>query len=487
MDLKTNAFYCSDEIARILNCDSSIHSKDLSTMRKLLMDQGGEPWIHDFEGCLKEGGAWYNRIELKNNAEIRWVETQISAGLNEQGKVSILMGTFSDLSHQMGTEKELISTQNLLKTILDFMPGPVYSKATDGSYLFVNKKFLEAVNMKVKSPIGKTDYEIYHDDTAAKLRENDLEVISSLRVQESVEHVPHPDGSLRTYESYKFPTFDQFNEVQTVTGISFDVTEKLKFKRELEMERSRLIQTSKMTALGEMAGGIAHEINNPLAIIKGYTVRLKSLFFGGDDETSQKALKISEDILRAVERAGAIISGFRKFSRDSSHEGFRRVSVEKIIKDTIALCNARFAESQVIIDLDLQPELEVECQEVHISQVLMNFLSNALDATLEVNGGPDSKVLIKTRGHREKNRDWVRIQVHDWGEGFSAEAAERMTEPFYSTKIADGGTGLGLSISKSLVEKHKGRLQLASAEGPTIVEMLIPVNQVQAKETNCEK
>lgn len=477
MELKTGTFYCSDEIARILDCNIDPSSRDMETMQKIMESRGGQAWLSDFKRCLKEGGNWYNRLELTHNGSSRWVETQISANTSETGEVEMVMGTFGDLTSQMGTEHELISTQNLLKTILDFMPGPVYSKAPDGTYLFVNKQFLDAVNRKVDNPVGKTDYEIYHDDTAIKLRENDMEVMKARETQESVEHVPHPDGTLRTYESYKFPTFDQFGEVQTVTGISFDVTEKQKFKKELELERSRLIQASKMTALGEMAGGIAHEINNPLAIIRGYTVRLKSLFYGEADEKGQKALKITEDILRAVERTGTIIHGFRRFARDPSLESFKRVSVEKIVQDTVALCNARFAESQVLIRLDLQQGLEMECQEVHISQVLMNLLGNALDATLEEGRRPESSVVIKTLSHTEDGRDWIKLQVHDWGGGFSQEASERLTEPFYSTKTAEGGTGLGLSISKSLVEKHQGRLQLISAKGPTIVEMQIPVVQ----------
>lgn len=486
-NLKTNAFHCSDQLTRILPCDEDIHSRSIYSLLEIMKENGGETWLQDFQDCRELGGVYFSLLQFKSEDQVKWVEAKISSSKDEKGEIFLILGTFIDVTDQRGTEQELKSTQNLLKTILDYMPGPVYSKDSNGDYVFVNKRFMDSVNMKVIDPIGKNDFEIFDTETAAKLRKNDEEVVESRSVQESVEVVPHLDGSLRTYESFKFPTFDQFGIIQTVTGISFDVTEKQRIKSELELERSRLIQASKMTALGEMAGGVAHEINNPLAIIKGYTLRMKSMFYGEPGEKAEKSQKIADDILRAVERTEKIILGFRNFARDPSNEKFQKVSVEKVIRETMGLCNARFAEYQVELEEDLKQGLFVECLEVHISQVLVNLLGNALDATIEMGGEDSRRVLIKSNSFIEKGREYISIQVIDWGRGFAPEARRRFMEPFYSTKAPGKGTGLGLSISKGLVEKHNGKLILASDKAPTVLEVQLPVEQPVKDENDNEK
>lgn len=381
--------------------------------------------------------------------------------------------SISSQAQQAQLQTELANAQNMLQTILDAMPAPVYSKRYDGQYLFVNEEFLKNVKMNVTNPIGKTDYELFGPETAQIVRVNDERVMREKKRLEILEEVPHPDGSIRLYVSYKFPTFDQNQNVHTVTGISFDVTEKVRIQKELEIERSRLIQASKMSSLGEMAGGIAHEINNPLAIIKGYSLRLRSLFFESDHPIANRASQITEDILRAVDRTNKIIRGLRNFSRDASHEKLQTVCLKKLVVETVGLCRARFSELHVKLVKELDPNIRIECHEIQISQVILNLLSNALDATVEAQvEGDKRKVLIRTFYNPSEAK--AIIQVLDHGCGFRDGINERYFEPFFSTKEPGKGTGLGLSISQSLIKKHKGKISISSHRDPTIVTVELP-------------
>ncbi|MCB0406603.1 MAG: PAS domain S-box protein [Bdellovibrionales bacterium] len=447
-------------------------------------------FFDDIYNIVKSGEIWRGNIKMNaKDGSSFWMDLTISPIKNKESKIIGYLGIHYDVRVQKdiaekirASESQLkriqedwITTRNLLETILDYMPGPVYSKAKSGEYLFINKEFLNSVKMKVDDPIGKTDYDIFDKETAEALRKNDKEVMEKRVAHEKKEMVPHPDGTVREYESYKFPTFDSYGNVQTLTGISFDITEKQKAVRELQIERSRLIQASKMTSLGEMAGGIAHEINNPLAIIQGYTKRLESLFFDDSTDKAGLAQKLTTDILKAIERTSKIIEGLRSFARDVSDEQFQPVSVRKIIDDTRTLCRSRFLECNVELIIEIEEEYQVYCQEIQISQVLLNLLGNALDATME-NPNKKEASVVKVQVNSEKvgGAKYVKIQVIDYGQGFIGEAKERFLEPFFTTKSSGKGTGLGLSISKGLIEKHNGELSIVSDANPTIMGVKIP-------------
>jgi PAS domain S-box-containing protein len=474
-DVGSGRMQWTNQMFQIFSFDGGDGTPNLEVMISCALDPYQSRWRQKLEECLKTGSSYFVQIQVWNKNEIRWIEAQGYGHKDELGRVNAIFGTCQDITEQHLIQEELINTRNLLKDILDSMPGPVYSKAANGDYLFVNEEFIRTVAMRTVNPIGKTDYDIFDIETADSVRANDFEVMRSKKRFESIEQVPHLDGSLRTYESYKFPTFDQNQNVQTVTGISFDVTEKMRIRKELELERSRLIQASKMTSLGEMAGGIAHEINNPLAIIRGYSLRLKALFFQDEAPSALRAAKITDDILKAVDRTSRIIGGLKNFARDASNEKLQMVSVKKVIEETEALCRSRFSELHVRLVKDVEADLFLECQEIQMSQVLLNLLSNALDATMDSSElGRDRQVLIRAFAERREATPVVRIQVCDFGIGFSEESARRFVEPFFSTKEPGRGTGLGLSISRGLVEKHKGTISIESMRNPTIVEIQMP-------------
>lgn len=217
--------------------------------------------------------------------------------------------------------------------------------------------------------------------------------------------------------------------------------------------KMQMMFSSKMSALGEMAGGVAHEINNPLAIIKTLVGQLRDY---ADDEVIDKSMlkETLADVEGTVDRIAKIIKGLRSFSRDGSRDLTTTVSVAKLLQDTLGFCGERFKQHQVDLRYSGTSDgISFEGREVEISQVLLNLLNNSYDAIL-----PLKEKWIELSV--SDLSDAVEISVTDSGPGISPEVRKKLFQPFFTTKEIGKGTGLGLSVSTGLVEGHNGTLTL---------------------------
>lgn len=221
--------------------------------------------------------------------------------------------------------------------------------------------------------------------------------------------------------------------------------------RELLEAQAKLTTAAKMSALGEMAGGIAHEINTPLASISLLADQIKELV---SEETSDRkiVLGMTQTIEDPVNRISSIIRGLRTFSRDGSKDRFGLVPIKQIIDNTLSLCREKFKHSSVHVQVGAIPgDFLVHCQQVQISQVLLNLIQNAYDAVVV-----RQERWIKIEVERQQNL--IRISITDSGAGIADKISDKMFQPFFTTKDIGKGSGLGLSISKGIVESHRGSL-----------------------------
>ncbi|MCM2277912.1 MAG: ATP-binding protein [Oligoflexia bacterium] len=242
---------------------------------------------------------------------------------------------------------------------------------------------------------------------------------------------------------------------------------------EQRFAQTQLLQSSKMASLGEMASGLAHEINNPLSIIRTRAEALEMLFENGTP-TLAELQRFTQGISATVDRIAKIVQGLRNIARDSSREPRVPTELRRLFEETLSFCEARFRQHGIALEVCLpEPELLLECQPVQISQVLLNLLNNALDAVQEL---PVRWVRVETR----KIDNELHIAVTDSGQGIPPEILKHLMQPYFSTKSFGKGTGLGLSISRNILRAHQGSLEIDSTCPNTRFVIRLPLRQASS-------
>jgi signal transduction histidine kinase len=239
------------------------------------------------------------------------------------------------------------------------------------------------------------------------------------------------------------------------------------FLRSLEKQRESFLYTEKMASLGEMAGSIAHEINNPLAIIQGAAQKLQIRL--RQEELNRDDLKHTvQMILKTAERIARIIRSLRFVARDGSTDPFVNTSIRSIVEETLTLCESRLKNENVCLDANGVPlDLYCVCRGVQISQVLINLINNAVDAIRDL---PEKWIRIEA----SLEAGMIRLAVTDSGPGIPKELADKIMKPFFTTKGVGKGTGLGLSISRGIAHAHGGDLELDEAHTHTRFVLVLP-------------
>lgn len=222
---------------------------------------------------------------------------------------------------------------------------------------------------------------------------------------------------------------------------------------EKKMQEAKALNAVRLASLGEMATGIAHEINNPLTIIKSSSYRLYKLIQPLNLEVSQEIDKNFDRVNTAIERIVKIIRNMKKISRDGSEEELRPQALSLLIEDTVDYYQEKFRNADIDFQIDGITDDLVLVRDVEFSQILMNLLNNSFDAISEL-----SEKWIKLT--IESDRNYVEISLIDSGKGIPLEIATKIFNPFFTTKEIGKGTGLGLSISKEAIENMGGEIYI---------------------------
>jgi signal transduction histidine kinase len=257
-----------------------------------------------------------------------------------------------------------------------------------------------------------------------------------------------PAGETRTVNVAIAPLVTRKFQVIGRLVIMDDITDRV----ELE---GQLSQADKLSSIGLLAAGVAHEVNTPLAVISSYTQMLSKQLQGDPQKSG-----LLEKITRQTFRASEIVNNLLNFSRTSGTE-FADVDVNKVILDTLALLQHQFKTAKIEVQSDLTPAISpIQGNPGRLQQVFLNLFLNAKDA---MPGG--GRLSVAT-----SNGDLVSVRVSDTGTGIAPENVHRIYDPFFTTKNApkegqSRGTGLGLSVTYGIIQEHAGKIRVESQPG----------------------
>lgn len=228
------------------------------------------------------------------------------------------------------------------------------------------------------------------------------------------------------------------------------------FNEQLKTSQAQLVQSAKLASLGEMAAGVAHEINNPLGIINmAVDMSLIHLKKGAYDLIEQNLGAIKEQI----QRTSVIVCHLREFGRDSSLEKHIDVDLNQIISRAFGFWGENFLSKNIVVSQELSENLPlVKGNAIELEQVFVNLFSNAKDA---LKNSREKNIFI--RSFRCEN--FVILEIEDTGSGIPSSIKSKIFEPFFTTKKVGDGTGIGLSVSYKIIQNHKGIINVETEEG----------------------
>jgi PAS domain S-box-containing protein len=374
-----------------------------------------------------------------------------------------------DITERKEAEEALLESEARYKNILDNIVDVYYRADKDGNLLMLSPsgRALSGYD-SVDELIGKSISDTFYFNPEERKR-----FLSVLQEKGSVTdfavNLKRKDGTPIPVSTSSRYYYNEKGDILGIEGIIRDVTDSKRAEEERRSLQERLQRAEKMEALGTLAGGVAHDLNNVLGIVVGYA----EMLLMNTDESSP----IREDLLTIMsggQRAAAIVQDLLTLARRGV-SGRKVLNLNKVIADcqkSPEFENLSSYHPSTKIRTELEPDLlNISGSSVHLGKTLFNLVSNATEAM--PNGGI---VTIKTtnqyldkpiRGHDDiKEGDYVVLSVSDTGEGISANDLERIFEPFYTKKVMGrSGTGLGLAVVWGTVKDHNGYINVESEEG----------------------
>lgn len=398
----------------------------------------------------------------------KWVREQ-GCGVNSgNGNAQVIEGYIDDVTPLKDAaralavseefyEEELRKRHERLSVTFDNAPIGIVTFWCGGKFERANRAFCEMTGYSA----GELKEMTVMDLTEPGYRKDTAKFMAKIQQSEIDTYVQHTrfvrkDGSVVDVNVVNAVTHDADGRPNLIISQVADLTAQLNAQTEIRRQHEQLAHADRLHMLGEMATGMAHEVNQPLTAISLFAQTGKRLFEAGEYDRLQE---VFDKLSQHSQRAGAIVERIQKMGRHK--QGARSiVGLNKLIEDVIVLAEVDARSSNIEVELDLAEDLpDVRVDVVQIHQVALNLLRNGMDAMRQTGYRTGTTIQVSTR---QRTDGTLEVAVTDSGCGVPDELAERLYDPFWTTKKS--GLGMGLPISKAIITAHGGQLSFQNNE-----------------------
>lgn len=365
-----------------------------------------------------------------------------------------------DITARQAAEHALRESERRFRTTLNQMAEGCAIFDRDLTYRFVNSVGASQVGRSPEALLGRRFLEVFADLDRSDFHRRAQECLRTGIAQVFESEFPAPEGTPRCFQLHLYPA------PEGLFLLSQDITEQRRAEEERRQLQAHVERAQKMDSLGNLAGGIAHDMNNVMGAIMG----LASLHEAHAPAGSQLHTAL-HTITKACERGRTLVQALLGFARQGLAEE-KVLDLNALVRDQATLLS-RTTLQKVQVDLDLQEPLPAIRGDVSaLSHVILNLAVNAVDAM-----APGGRLTLRTRS---TDLDWVLLEVVDTGSGMTPDVLARATDPFFTTKPQGQGTGLGLALAYNTVKAHGGRLDIQSEVGVgTTIGILLPTSSLR--------
>lgn len=372
-----------------------------------------------------------------------------------------------DLTHIKETEHALRESEQRFRAVFEQAAVGISITDTTDRLVLANAGYAEMIGRPMDQIIGRTVSEFTHPDD----REQTERVLSAVRTEHQPQDVEkrytRPDGSIRWGQLHLAPLRDPVGQVTHLMAVARDITEQKQAEQQLAVVQAELHHLSRVTAMGEMASAICHELKQPLTAIMNYVEAARTV---GAKMRGPNAVRIRSSLEKAgaqVQRAATMMGRIRGFM-ERRETPRAPTAINAVVQDAMSLSHFSSKGLGIQVALTLAPGLPtVLIDRIQIEQVLVNLLRNAMEAMAEA---PEKHLTVTTALADDRT---VIVRVADTGPGISPDRAAELFVPFHSTK--PNGLGVGLSISRGIVEAHGGLMYYEpGATGGAVFAFTLP-------------
>ena len=398
--------------------------------------------LADWADCLKKGKGYKGEFRfIDKKGKIKWVYTTTSPVKTRDGRIIGHVGSNQDITEHKRAEEEI-------ERIFNMTGYMVCVADLEGSFIRVNSSFEQILGYSCEELLKRPYLDLIHPDdkdkTIAVLKEK---LSSGIQVIGFENRYRCKDGSYKWLSWTSRPVVEE----GVTYAIAHDITERKKARDEADRHQMEAAHAARLSSIGEMASALAHELNQPLCAILTHAEGCLAISRQDCADMEKLRSKLAT-VAKQAERAGAIISRIRGFARKGKAQK-SAIDLNEVIGEVMSLIHAQVERAKILIELNLDEGVQsVPANRVQIEQVILNLVRNSVDAMQDAK--PANRKLTITSSMIPENT--VEVTIRDRGKGIDKKNAERIFQPFFTTKPE--GLGLGLSISQSIVESHSGRL-----------------------------